>query len=231
MIVSVLFYERGKQMKNCWYGLSLLTFSVVTVYNTPSDADASNCHLQTFAPVIVHRPAIVQPAYVAPAQAVYGTYYSNIVVGYTPEIPPAVQEKLLKQREEILNLRERQLGLEAQLQSLKFGGGAIAPGGGTEPGTIPAPLTKDSHPGLVVLHNACFKCHNDKISKDGINLFPKGVLTTDGKLIEKSVNAVHERRMPPASEAKLTGDQRYDFLSLFAIRPATVSEPGTIPAP
>lgn len=209
-----------------WYLLTIGMVIAVLIMLTPSSGvDASNCHIQQY-----HAPAVVAVVKQNYAQAVvHGTYYSNIVVGYTPEIPPAVQERLLKQREEILNLREKQLGLEAQLQALRFGGTPDVP---KSSDTIPAPL-KDLPAGVAVLHNACFICHNDKVQKDGINLFPKGVYTTDPVLHGKVVNAIHERRMPPKEKKQLSGDDRYDVLSYHAIKPAPVvsKEPGTIPAP
>lgn len=211
-----------------WYLLTIGMVIAVLIMMAPSaEINASGCHIQQY-----HAPAVVAVVKHNYAQAVVqGTYYSNIVVGYTPEIPPAVQEKLLKQREEILNLRERQLGLEAQLQAIRFGGTPdVTPKIGD---TIPAPINKDMSAGVAVLHNACFSCHNDKVQKGDINLFPKGVYTTDVALHGKVVNAIHERRMPPKERKQLSGDDRYDVLSYHAIKPAPVvsKEPGTIPAP
>lgn len=210
-----------------WYLFAIGMVIAVLIMMSPSaKTDASNCHIQQY-----HAPAVVAVVKHNYAQAVVqGTYYSNIVVGYTPEIPPAVQEKLLKQREEILNLRENQLQLRAELQAIRFG---VAPAP-KDDGTIPAPvITKDMPAGVVVLHNACFSCHNDKATKGDINLFPKGVYTTDPAIHGKVVNAIHERRMPPKEKRQLSGDDKYEVLSYHAIKPAPVvsKEPGTIPAP
>lgn len=233
------------------YLLSVGALVATLWHNAPDPVprvDASGCHI---APIVVrghssHYNRGIHHNNYGYGHAVFGNYgyaaqlYSNIIVGHTPELPPELKEKLLKQREEILNLREEQFKMKEELHLIKTGAKKVDPwpkGLPTpdplpkEDGTIPAPVKRaDMHPGLVVQHDACFKCHNDKEQKGDVNLFPKGVPTTDPKVIQKSVEMVHERKMPPPKERKLTGDERYDFLSYYAIKEAK-SEPGTTPAP